>query len=172
MTDPVTDPIAALQQQITALQRQEDELVLDSFDHTDAWTLGSAIVDLARAAGHPVGIDIRRPGLILFRAALPGTTADQESWIARKAALTLRMEASSALVAARLAAAGVDAAAIGWLGADYAITGGSVPLRVRGAGVVAAVTASGLSSADDHDLVVAGIRHHLATNRAQQGNRS
>lgn len=165
MHDPATDPIATLQQ-------QEAELVLDSFDHTDAWTLGSGIVELARSAGHPVGIDIRRPGLILFRAALPGITADQGSWIARKAALTLRMEASSALVAARLAAAGIDAAAVGWLGADYAITGGSVPLRVAGAGVVAAVTASGLSSAEDHDLVVAGIRRHLADTRGEKGNRS
>lgn len=165
MHDPATDPVATLQQ-------QEAELVLTSFDHTDAWTLGSGIVELAQTAGHAVGIDIRRPGLILFRAALPGITADQESWIARKAALTLRMEASSALVAARLAAAGIDAAAVGWLGADYAITGGSVPLRVAGAGVVAAVTASGLSSAEDHDLVVAGIRRHLATSRSEEGNRS
>lgn len=147
---------------LSTLQRQEDELVLDSFDHTDAWALGSGMVELAQAAGHAVGIDIRRPGLILFRAALPGITADQESWIARKAALVLRMESSSALVAARLAAAGIDAAAIGWLGADYAITGGSFPVRVRAAGVVAAVTVSGLSSEQDHDLAVAGLRRLLA----------
>ena len=158
---------------ITSLQSQEEELVLDSFDHTDAWTLGAGLVEVARAAGHAVGIDIRRSGLILFRGSLPGITEDQESWIARKAALVLRMESSSALVAARLAAAGVDAAAIGWRGADYAITGGSFPVRVRGAGVVAAVTASGLSSAEDHDLVVAGLRRHLATtSRSQEGTRS
>ncbi len=71
---------------ISTLQRQEDELVLDSFDHGDAWTLGVGLVALAQAAGHAVGIDIRRPGLILFRAALPGITPDQDSWIARKAA--------------------------------------------------------------------------------------
>ena len=72
------------------------------------------------------------------------------------------MESSSALVEARFSSAGIDAAAIGWLGADYAITGGSFPVRVRGVGVVAAVTASGLSSQEDHDLVVEGIRQHLA----------
>ena len=71
---------------ISTLQRQEDELVLDSFDHGDAWTLGVGLVALAQAAGHAVGIDIRRPGLILFRAALAGITPDQDSWIARKAA--------------------------------------------------------------------------------------
>lgn len=150
---------------ISTLQRQEEELVLDSFDHADAWALGVGLVELAQAAGHAVGIDIRRPGLILFRASLPGITPDQDSWIARKAALVLRMESSSALVDARLSAAGVDAAAIGWLGPDYAITGGAVPLRVRGVGVVAAVTVSGLSSAEDHELAVAGVRRHLTTGR-------
>ena len=42
------------------------------------------------------------------------------------------------------------------------MTGGSFPIRVLGVGVVAAVTASGLTSMEDHDLVVAGIRAHLA----------
>ena len=147
---------------ITTLQRQEQELVFDSFDHTDAWRLGSRITAIAQQAGHPVGIDIRRPGLILFRAALPGITPDQETWIARKAAVVLRMEVSSALVDARLSAAGIDPAATGWLGAEYAVTGGAFPVRVRGVGVVAAATASGLSSQEDHDLIVEGIRAYLA----------
>jgi uncharacterized protein (UPF0303 family) len=146
---------------VATLERQEQELVFDAFDHTHAWRLGSRITAIAQEAGHPVGIDIRRPGLILFRAALPGITPDQESWIARKAAVVLRMEASSALVDARLSAAGIDPVATGWLGVDYAVTGGSFPIRVRGVGVVAAATASGLASMDDHDLVVEGIRAYL-----------
>ena len=147
---------------IPVLEQQERDLVLERFDHADAWRLGTTITAIAQAAGHPVGIDVRRPGLVLFRAALPGITPDQESWIARKAAVVLRMEASSALVDARLSAAGVDPAAIGWLGPDYAVTGGSFPIRVRGVGVVAAATASGLSSMDDHDLIVQGVRAFLA----------
>ncbi|MEV1246014.1 heme-binding protein [Nonomuraea sp. NPDC050022] len=113
-------------------------------------------------AGHKVGIDIRRPGLILFRAALPGITPDQDTWIARKAAVVLRMEASSALVDARLSAMGANPVAAGWLGVEYAVTGGSFPIRVREAGVVATATASGLSSQEDHDLIVEGIRAYLA----------
>ena len=137
-----------------ALEQQERELVFARFDHIDAWRLGVRITELALDAGHLVGIDIRRAGLILFRSALPGVTADQESWIARKSAVTLRMEASSALVDARRSG--------DWLGPEYAVTGGSFPIRVHGAGVVAAATASGLTSMEDHDLVVDGIRAHLA----------
>lgn len=151
-----------MSERIAALELQERELLFDRFDHVDAWDLGSRTAALAREAGHPVGIDIRRPGLVLFRAALPGITPDQEVWIARKSAVVLRMEASSALVDARLSAAGVDPVSTGWLGPEYAVTGGSFPIRVRDVGVVAAITASGLSSADDHDLVVEGIRAHLA----------
>jgi uncharacterized protein (UPF0303 family) len=147
---------------VATLERQEEELIFDAFDHAHAWRLGTRITAIAREAGHKVGIDIRRPGLILFRAALPGITPDQDSWIARKANVVLRMEASSALVDARLSAANVDPVAAGWLGAEYAVTGGSFPIRVRGVGVVAAATASGLSSMDDHDLIVEGIRAYLA----------
>ncbi|WP_112134338.1 heme-degrading domain-containing protein [Glycomyces dulcitolivorans] len=147
---------------ITELERQESDLVFPSFDHDDAWRLGSRIAQIAREAGHPVGIDIRRPGLILFRAALPGSTPDQESWIARKAAVVLRKESSSALVKMQLDAKGVSPADAGLDPVEYAVTGGSFPIRVEGVGVVAAATASGLSSLDDHALIVEGIRAHLA----------
>jgi uncharacterized protein (UPF0303 family) len=149
----------------TALERIEQELVFDEFTHATAWELGCLITEAALQAGHAVGIDIRRTGLILFRSALPGITADQDEWIARKAAVVLRMEASSALVEARFTGFGIDPATGGWLGPGYAVTGGSFPIRVRGAGVVAAATASGLSSREDHDLIVDGIRAYLSRAR-------
>lgn len=140
---------------IAELEQQERDLVLDAFDHDTAWELGSRITALAREAHAAVAVDVRRPGLVLFRAALPGSTPDQESWLARKSAVVLRLETSSALAAARIAASGADAS---WLGPDYAVTGGSFPIRVRGVGVVAAATVSGLASLDDHALVVRGLR--------------
>jgi uncharacterized protein (UPF0303 family) len=72
------------------------------------------------------------------------------------------METSSALFAARMKSAQLDPAAMGWLDSGYALAGGSFPIRVSGVGVVAAVSASGLSSDDDHDLVVDGLRALLA----------
>lgn len=55
----------------------------------------------------------------------------------------------------------MDPRAIAWLDESYAVIGGSFPIRVRGAGVVAVMTASGLTSQQDHDLVVATLRAHL-----------
>jgi uncharacterized protein (UPF0303 family) len=153
-----------LSDRIRILEDQERELVLDRFDQDDAWNLGRLIVEAAREAGQGVLVDIRKPNFTLFRAALPGTAPDQEVWAGRKAALVLRMESSSALFAARMKSAGIDPTSIGWLDSGYALAGGSFPIRVSGVGVVAAVTASGLSSDDDHDLVITGLRALLASN--------
>jgi uncharacterized protein (UPF0303 family) len=153
-----------LQPRITELQLQEEELVFPGFDHHDAWNLGSLIASQAIAAGHGVAIDIRRHNVVLFRCVLPGATADQEEWIRRKSASTLRFERSTALLSEEFASKDFDPTQGGWLAPeDYTLAGGSFPVRVRGAGVVAAVTVSGLSSDDDHQLVVDSIREFLRT---------
>jgi uncharacterized protein (UPF0303 family) len=41
--------------------------------------------------------------------------------------------------------------------AEYAAAGGSFPLHVEGAGIVGAVTVSGLPQRDDHELVVEAL---------------
>ena len=46
----------------------------------------------------------------------------------------------------------------GLSGADYADSGGAVPIRVKGVGMVAVATVSGLPQVEDHKLVVRGIR--------------
>lgn len=149
-----------MQDDLTALQAEDAELEWTRFGVEEAWALGSAVRTLADGRGHGVAIDIRRVnGMILFRTALAGVTVDQDDWVRRKSAVVFRFDTSSALFAARMAQAGFDPTQVGWLSAgDYAVTGGSVPIRVRGAGVVAAITISGLSSEDDHALAVEGIR--------------
>ncbi len=146
------------QAMIDRLAAEDADLVLDAFDTDTAWALGSALRDEARAAGHPVAISITRPsGTVLFHTSLPGATADNDSWARKKAAVVFRFEVSSALVAARLG--DVDMRRYGWLDPEsYAVTGGAVPIRVRGAGVVAALAISGLASDDDHALAVGAVR--------------
>jgi uncharacterized protein (UPF0303 family) len=46
--------------------------------------------------------------------------------------------------------------------ADHADAGGAVPIVVRGVGMVAVATVSGLPQVEDHRLVVQGIRAVLA----------
>jgi uncharacterized protein (UPF0303 family) len=143
---------------LAVLEEQEARLVFDAFDHAAAWRLGTWMVERAMRDELPVILDVRRPGVVLFRAAMAGTTAENEVWLDRKAETVLRFEASSALVAARFAARSVDVWSAPWFDAQrFAPTGGSVPVRVRGVGVVAAVTVSGLASDEDHDLAIAAL---------------
>jgi uncharacterized protein (UPF0303 family) len=140
---------------VAELTAQESRYVFDSFDHAAVWRLGTLMVERALRDNAHIIIDIRRPGMVLFRSALAGTTAENEAWLERKARTALRFEASTALVEARFAAQGIDVWTAPWFDTEtFAAAGGSFPLRVRGAGVIAAVTVSGLTSDEDHDFII------------------
>jgi uncharacterized protein (UPF0303 family) len=147
---------------IEALAEHERRLTFTRFDNADAWHLGSLLVELATTRELPVAVDIRRGTQQLFHAALPGSTADNDVWIARKVRVVERFAASSYLVGRRLAAKGdVLDAKYGVDPADYAAHGGAFPVRVPDVGVVGVVTVSGLPQADDHALVVEAIETFL-----------
>ncbi|WP_194398681.1 heme-degrading domain-containing protein [Microbacterium atlanticum] len=156
----MTTETDAAARRVAELEADEAEAVFARFDESIAWRIGCEIQ--ARAAEHeyPIMIDVRRPwGVVLFRAALRGSTANHEDWIRRKVATVVRFEESSALVGARIAAAGGEPDSVPWLPVDaYVLAGGAVPVRVRGGGVEAVVTVSGLSAEEDHALVVDALR--------------
>ncbi|MFC4068511.1 heme-degrading domain-containing protein [Actinoplanes subglobosus] len=154
-----------LQKLIATVEDQERRLVFPVFTEADAFALGCLLVNLATDRQLPVAVDIRRGQQQLFHAGLPGSTADNDTWIDRKVRVVYRYAASSYLVGRRLAAKGreLDASQ----GADpalYAAHGGAFPVRVPGAGVIGVVTVSGLPQADDHALVVEAIETFLAEN--------
>ncbi|MEU4424894.1 heme-degrading domain-containing protein [Actinoplanes sp. NPDC024001] len=148
---------------IATIEEQERRLVFPRFDETDAWALGCLLVDLATDRALPVAVDIRRGEQQLFHAALPGASADNDAWIARKVRVVYRYAASSYLVGRRLAAKGQSLGPeMGVDPAQFAAHGGAFPVRVPGAGVIGVVTVSGLPQADDHALVVEAIDSFLA----------
>ncbi|MFI1991939.1 heme-degrading domain-containing protein [Actinoplanes sp. NPDC020271] len=147
---------------IAEIEEQERRLVFGKFDEADAWALGCLLVNLATQRGLPVAVDIRRGEQQLFHAGLPGSTADNDVWIARKVRVVYRFAASSYLVGRRLAAKDRELdAAMGVDPALFAAHGGAFPIRVAGAGVVGVVTVSGLPQAEDHALVVEALETFL-----------
>lgn len=139
---------------IASLEAQETTLVFTRFDNTDAWRLGSAMVAAAIERNLPVTIDIRRHGQQLFHVALPGTTAENDSWIERKVNVVNRFAAASYLVGRRLAVSGTALdEARGVEPRLFAAHGGAFPVRIKDVGVVGTVTVSGLPQADDHAFV-------------------
>jgi uncharacterized protein (UPF0303 family) len=142
---------------IPELEAQEARLILRRFDEDTALILGLSLVDTARARTLPVLIDIRSPTHTYFRAMLPGANAINDRWARRKSNAIFLFGASSLLVGARLRARGRTLADEGCSVDDFADHGGGFPLRVEGAGIVAALTISGLPQLDDHALAVEAL---------------
>ncbi|GAA3839149.1 heme-degrading domain-containing protein [Streptomyces chiangmaiensis] len=143
---------------IAELEAQERRLTLTHFTCDDAWTLGTLLVELARARKAPVAIDIRRGGQQLFHAALPGSTPDNDAWIDRKRRVVERYGCSSLLVGSRFRAKGTTFEESSRLDPDtYAAHGGAFPIMVEGAGAIGTVVVSGLPQVEDHALVVQAL---------------
>jgi len=143
--------------EITELEAEAAGLILPRFDEGVALDLGLRLVDLARARGLPVVIDIRDAARTYFHAAMPGSAPLNDHWARRKSATVLVMHEASLLVGRRNAAKGETLAKHGLDAAMHADHGGAVPLRVAGGVVVAVASVSGLPQVDDHRLVVEAI---------------
>jgi uncharacterized protein (UPF0303 family) len=147
---------------VEELEKQERLLVFRQFTYDDAWALGSLLVETARERQAPVAIDIHRAGQQLFHAALPGSTPDNDAWIARKRRVVERYGSASYLVGARFRAKGTTFEESSRLDPDeFAAHGGSFPITVENVGVIGSVTVSGLPQLQDHRFVVEALERFL-----------
>src|SRR4051794_33397785 len=126
-----------LDERITQIRAQETHLVLPQFAFEDAWAIGTRLVTLANERALAITIRIVRGEQVLFHAALPGTSLDNNLWAQRKARTVARFGRSSYLVGLEHKRSGTDFLAQPWNdGALYAAHGGSFPATVAGTGVV------------------------------------
>lgn len=147
---------------IAAIARQESLLILDRFDEDTAFAIGSALRTRALAQQAPVVIDIRSAARRYFFAALPGSTPENEDWARRKGNTVLRCHMSSMRVGLQQKSEGRTQWPEGGLHPGEFVThGGGFPVNVRRAGVVAAISISGLPSLQDHELSTAILADHL-----------
>jgi uncharacterized protein (UPF0303 family) len=148
----------ALSNDLAAIRVQEETLQFSQFDEDIAWRLGACVRELAIARKFGVVIDVRRFGQPLFYCALPGTTPDNPEWVRRKGNIVARFHRSSYAIGLELQQSGSTLEDKHGLSVtDYAVHGGSFPLRVTGAGVIGSVTVSGVPQRSDHELVVEAL---------------
>ncbi|MFT4108001.1 heme-degrading domain-containing protein [Propionicimonas sp.] len=146
------------------LRDEEVELRFDDFTLEDAWLLGAQMRQAAAVEELPVVIGIVLGPQRAFHAALPGSSADNDEWLARKTRVALRYGQASLAVGESFRERGKDFDADARLDpGEYAAHGGVVPLRLQGGTVVGAVGVSGLPQLDDHSFVVGQLRRYLAT---------
>ncbi|QYZ70704.1 heme-binding protein [Neotabrizicola shimadae] len=133
-------------------------LTLPRFAEAEALALGRILTDFGLKDRLPIVIDIRTADRTLFHAALPGAAPLNDLWARRKSTTALIFQEPSFLVGTRNREKGETLTKHGLAEADCADHGGAVPVRVKGVGVVAVATVSGLPQAEDHALVVRALR--------------
>jgi len=150
----------AVTDDIALIKHQEQALILPQFDEDVAFALGSVVRARAIADGLSLVVDIRTWDRQLFFSATAGTSADNAEWVRRKINTVRRFHrASYRMVLERgeepfSAQSGADPA-------DYVIAGGGFPIRVKGAGIIGALTISGLPGRADHGVAVSALATHL-----------
>lgn len=141
------------------LRAESDSLVLARFSLADALRLGQIATDIALSRELPVLIEIRLGQRIAYRAALPGTTADNDEWLRRKFQVVSRFEQSSLAVRVTHEEKGRSFNdSTGLPESEFAAYGGGWPLMVAGVGFIGMFGVSGLPQVDDHLLIVESLR--------------
>ena len=137
---------------------EENSLDFTVFGHPEAWRLGTSMVAAATDRNLPIAIAINFGEQRVFHAALPGSSATNDDWLAREFRVVAKHNCSSWALACRHRAEGSDYfTAGGYDRRELALAGGAVPLRVRGA-LIGAAGVSGLAEADDHRFVMDALR--------------
>ncbi len=152
----------AISDDLGRLAQQEQRLRFQKFGEDTAWEIGAKLQALGRARTLPIVIDIRLANRQLFYAALAGSTPDNPEWVRRKSNVVFRYLKSSYRVGRELAQKNdtLDQNR-GVSPMDYAPHGGSFPIHVESAGIIGAITVSGLPQREDHNLVVEVLAAHL-----------
>ncbi|KAH6616444.1 hypothetical protein C7974DRAFT_436466 [Boeremia exigua] len=163
-------PLAEAPRDIPTIAAQERASIFPHWSPSLAYTIGTTLRTRLLSHPSPAVIHVSTPTSpphVLFHATThPGTTPDNDVWVARKRAAVVRWGVSTWQLQQRF---GGDEEkfrqklGLGEGAGQYAIHGGGVPVYVKGVeGCVAVVVVSGLKQWDDHQVVVEGLAEVLA----------
>ena len=145
------------------LLKEEQLLTLDSLDVKSALEIGEIAKSFGVARGLPIAVEVRLGDWIIYHASLPGSTAENQWWIDRKARVVMLKHHSTIYERVSAEERGVD-----WhkennlLDETHAIHGGGLPLITKDQGFVGVLLISGLPQVDDHLLGVEVLTEYLA----------
>ena len=145
------------------LELEEQTLVLPSLSQAEAIEIGEIAVGLGRDRALPIAVEVRLGEWIVFHVSLPGSTEENDSWIARKARVVLAKENSTMYERVAAEEAGLNWYEHNGLSEElHAVHGGGIALNVSGVGMAGILLISGLPQVQDHLLGVEVIAEYLA----------
>ncbi len=135
------------------------KIELDAFTNAIAMDMGQRIVDLARSRNQVIAVEISRLNQSVFMYVEDGLPADKHNWLRRKANVAKYFEESSLAVKATLERRQMSLEKpFGLDEKDYIAKGGSIPVFVKNAGLIATITVSGLRDFEDHEIIIEGLK--------------
>lgn len=155
----------AAAEDIALVKKQEQDLVLPGFDEAVAFELGTSIYRRALEEGLGLVVDIRSWDRQMFFAATAGTTADNAEWVRRKINTVRRFQRASYRMVLERGGDAVFPEIVNAPASDFVIAGGGFPIAVKGAGVIGALTISGLPGRRDHGVAVDALCEHLGLDK-------
>ena len=147
----------------SGLLQEELLLTLPALDVADAVEIGEIAKSFGVMRGLPIAVEVRLGDWIIYHASLPGSTAENQWWIDRKARVVLLKHHSTIYERVSAEERGVD-----WhkennlLDETHAIHGGGLPLITKNEGFVGVLLISGLPQVEDHLLGVEVLTEFLA----------
>jgi uncharacterized protein (UPF0303 family) len=146
-----------------SLLQEEHILLLESLSNEDAVDIGKIATEIAIDRKLPIAIEVRIGDWIVYHASLPGSTPENDWWIARKARVVMLKHHSTMYERVNAEERSVD-----WhkennlLDETHAIHGGGLPLITKHEGFVGVLLISGLPQVKDHLLGVEVLTEFLA----------
>ena len=143
----------------------QEELLLTppALDVAGAVEIGEIAKSFGVMRGLPIAVEVRLGDWIIYHASLPGSTAENQWWIDRKARVVMLKQHSTMYERVSAQERGVD-----WhkennlLDETHAIHGGGLPLITKSEGFVGVLLISGLPQVEDHLLGVQVLTEFLA----------
>ena len=145
------------------LLNEEVVLILPSLTNLDAVEIGQIATEIGIERKLPIAVEVRISDWIIYHVSLPGSTAENDWWISRKARVVMLKYHSTMYERVSAEERGVD-----WhkennlLDETHAIHGGGLPLITKGDGFVGVLLISGLPQVQDHLLGVEVLTEFLA----------
>ena len=145
------------------LLEEEMRLTLHSLTITDALEIGEIAKQFGQDRSLPIAVEVRVGDWIVYHASLPGSTAENDWWIGRKARVVKLKKHSTIFERVLAEEQGID-----WhkennlLDETHAIHGGGLPLITQSDGFVGVLLISGLPQVEDHLLGVKVLTEFLA----------
>ena len=149
----------------TAIQllNEEQILTLPSLDLSGALEIGEIAKSLGMVRNLPIALEVRLGDWVVYHASLPGSKAENDWWMNRKARVVMLKHHSTMHERVSVEERGVDwHAENNLLDETHAIHGGGLPLITKNEGFVGMLLISGLPQIEDHLLGVEVLTEFLA----------